>query len=273
LHQVPTTPSPRSPLCPPLRISTYHDIELGETAIFTDDTAIQLHRQRTRNRDASSAPNRPEGCLRSSWRIQDPILHHHPTQTSPITSADINVPSPTAATWTTRENGNENKSKSRIRIHPPLVAPLCMHKDDSLLLLPKSSRDGCKCVSYATIHTSTHPPPRILRRHPFPTHTYRPLYQPDSLSDPPIPHSRTQRPLQYSASSSYRVPHPRVTHKPAPIPDYGYLIVSRATLGRPFGPPRQRGSLYDVQELKGPPGYFVHITPIVSVSALKNYFI
>ena len=160
MHQVSPTPSPRNPLCPPLRIGTYQDIQLGETAIFTT-TAPHLHRCksfRTWNRDASSDPNRPEGCLRSSWRIQDPILHHHPTQTSPITSADINVPSPTAATWTTRENGNENKSKSRIRIHPPLVAPLCMHKDDSLLFLPESSRDGCKCVSYATIHTSTHPP-------------------------------------------------------------------------------------------------------------------
>ena len=74
--------------------------------------------------------------------------------------------------------------------------------------------------------TYFHPsPPRILRRHPFPTHTYRPLYQSDSLSDSPIPHSRTQRSLQYPASSSYRVPHSRVTHKPALIQAHGYLIV------------------------------------------------
>ena len=78
------------------------------------------------------------------------------------------------------------------------------------------------------VHYDTyfHPsPPRILRRHPFPTHTYRPLYQSDSLSDSPIPHSRTQRSLQYPASSSYRVPHSRVTHKPALIQAHGYLIV------------------------------------------------
>ena len=143
MHQVPTTPSPRSPLCPPLRISTYHDIELGETAIFTDDTAIQLHRQRTRNRDASSAPNRPEGCLRSSWRIQDPILHHHPTQTSTsippqrtggrLAGSSTHPPdhiahtfkdSSSTTTWTTREKW---KRKVKVQVEyesTPLLSPL-----------------------------------------------------------------------------------------------------------------------------------------------------
>jgi hypothetical protein len=121
----------------------------------------------TRNRDASSDPNRPEGCLRSSWRIQDPILHHHPTQTSTSIPPHVRIGrhitrryhhAAAATTWMTRKWKSKSKSTNRIRIHPPLVAPLCVHKDDSLLLLPESSRDGCKCVSYATIHTSTHPP-------------------------------------------------------------------------------------------------------------------
>ena len=130
LHQVSPTPSPRNPLCPPLRISTYRDIQIGGDASFTID--------RTRTRAASSVPNRPEGCLWSSWRIQDPLLRHHPPQTSPHR---YHVPAATTTPWTTRK-WKESKSKSRIRIHPPLVAPLCMHKDDSLLLLPESSRDG-----------------------------------------------------------------------------------------------------------------------------------
>ena len=67
----------------------------------------------TRNRDASSDPNRPEGCLRSSWRIQDPILHHHPTQTSTSIPPHVRIgrhitrryhhAAAAATTWMTRK--------------------------------------------------------------------------------------------------------------------------------------------------------------------------